>query len=98
MTQYQREKIRRKYIYFHKKYDWIVRKTVTPVCRTYAKPKNEGDTSNAEVRTKVKPTTWDNSWLSSRGLQNAQETEIESYVIGGTKQDVKKDQFKQFKL
>ena len=27
-----------------------------------------------------------------------QETEIESYVIGGIKQDVKKDQFKQFKL
>ena len=32
-------------------------------------------------------------------LQNApQETEIESYVIGGVKQDVKKDQFKTFKL
>ena len=28
-------------------------------------------------------------------MQNApQETEIESYVIGGIKQDVKKDQFK----
>ena len=76
---------------FTRKYDWIVRKTVTPVCRTYGKPKNEGDTSNAEVRTKVKPTTLDNSLLSSRGLQNApQETEIESYVIGGIKQDVKK--------
>ena len=27
-----------------------------------------------------------------------QQTEIESYVIGGIKQDVKKDQFKKFKL
>ena len=38
-------------------------------------------------------------WLNSKGTQNApQETEIESYVIGGIKQDVKKDQFKKFKL
>ncbi len=38
-------------------------------------------------------------WFNSRSLQNApQETEIESYVIGGVKQDVKKDQFKTFKL
>ena len=37
--------------------------------------------------------------VNSRSLQNApQETEIESYVIGGIKQDVKKDQFKKFKL
>ena len=35
---------------------------------------------------------------NSKGTQNAQETEIESYVIGGIKQDVKKDQFKKFKL
>ena len=31
-------------------------------------------------------------------LMPLQETEIESYVIGGVKQDVKKDQFKTFKL
>ena len=38
-------------------------------------------------------------WLSSRGLQNApQETEIESYVVGGIKQDVEKETFKGFKL
>ena len=48
---------------------------------------------------KSNPLPWITHWLSSRGLQNApQETEIESYVIGGIKQDVKKDQFKQFKL
>ncbi len=45
------------------------------------------------------PLPWTEHWLNSRGLQNApQETEIESYVIGGVKQDVKKDQFKTFKL
>ena len=45
------------------------------------------------------PLPWTEHWLNSRSLQNApQETEIESYVIGGVKQDVKKDQFKTFKL
>ena len=45
------------------------------------------------------PLPWTQHWFNSRSLQNApQETEIESYVIGGLKQDVKKDQFKTFKL
>ena len=45
------------------------------------------------------PLPWTRHWFNSRGLQNApQETEIESYVIGGIKQDVQKDQFKKFKL
>ena len=48
---------------------------------------------------KTNPLPWVDHWLNSRSLQNApQETEIESYVIGGIKQDVKKDQFKTFKL
>ena len=48
---------------------------------------------------KTNPLPWTDHWLNSRSLQNApQETEIESYVIGGVKQDVKKDQFKKFKL
>tara|TARA_A100000164_G_scaffold240260_1_gene213556 strand:+ start:1321 stop:2427 length:1107 start_codon:yes stop_codon:yes gene_type:complete len=45
------------------------------------------------------PLPWTQHWFNSRSLQNApQETEIESYVIGGVKQDVEKDQFKSFKL
>jgi len=45
------------------------------------------------------PLPWTRHWLNSRGLQNApQETEIESYVVGGIKQDVEKDSFKGFKL
>jgi ribonucleotide reductase beta subunit family protein with ferritin-like domain len=48
---------------------------------------------------KTNPLPWVDHWLNSKGNQNApQETEIESYVIGGIKQDVKKDQFKKFKL
>ena len=45
------------------------------------------------------PLPWTEHWLSSKGLQVApQETEVESYVIGGIKQDVEKDTFAGFKL
>ena len=45
------------------------------------------------------PLPWTQHWLSSRGLQNApQETEVESYIVGGIKQDIKKDEFSTFKL
>ena len=45
------------------------------------------------------PLPWTNHWFNSRGLQNApQETEIESYVIGGIKQDVDDNTFDDFKL
>jgi len=45
------------------------------------------------------PLPWTQHWLSSRGMQVApQETEVESYIVGGIKQDVKKDAFKKFKL
>ena len=45
------------------------------------------------------PLPWTSHWFNSRGLQNApQETEIESYVIGGIKQDVNDDTFKGFAL
>jgi ribonucleotide reductase beta subunit family protein with ferritin-like domain len=45
------------------------------------------------------PLPWTQHWLSSAGLQVApQETEVESYIVGGVKQDVNKDTFKGFKL
>ena len=45
------------------------------------------------------PLPWTMHWLNSSGLQNApQETEVESYIVGGIKQDVEKDTFKGFKL
>jgi len=45
------------------------------------------------------PLPWTQHWLNSKMMQNApQETEIESYVIGGIKQDLKKDTFANFSL
>ena len=45
------------------------------------------------------PLPWTQHWLSSTALQVApQETEVESYVVGGIKQDVTDDTFKGFKL
>ena len=45
------------------------------------------------------PLPWTQHWLSSSGLQVApQETEVESYVIGGIKQDVDEDALKGFSL
>jgi ribonucleoside-diphosphate reductase beta chain len=45
------------------------------------------------------PLPWTQHWISSKGLQVApQETEVESYVVGGIKQDMKKDTFSGFKL
>ena len=45
------------------------------------------------------PLPWTQHWISSKELQVApQETEVESYVVGGIKQDVKKDTFSGFQL
>jgi ribonucleoside-diphosphate reductase beta chain len=52
-----------------------------------------------DVSSKNNPLPWTEHWISSKGLQVApQETEVESYVVGGIKQDVKKDTFAGFKL
>ena len=52
-----------------------------------------------DISAKNNPLPWTTHWISSKGLQVApQETEVESYVVGGIKQDVKKDQFNKFTL
>ena len=52
-----------------------------------------------DISAKNNPLPWTTHWISSKGLQVApQETEVESYVVGGIKQDVKKDTFSGFKL
>ena len=52
-----------------------------------------------DIPARNNPLPWTQHWLSSRGLQNApQETEIESYVVGGIKQDLKADAFAGFSL
>ena len=49
--------------------------------------------------TSQNPLPWTQHWLSSSGLQVApQETEVESYIVGGIKQDVNTDSLKGFKL
>ena len=52
-----------------------------------------------DIPAKNNPLPWTQHWISSKGLQVApQETEVESYVVGGIKQDVSKDTFSGFKL
>jgi ribonucleoside-diphosphate reductase beta chain len=52
-----------------------------------------------DVSAKNNPLPWTDHWLNSKSLQNApQEVEIEQYLIGGIKQDMKNDTFAGFKL
>ena len=52
-----------------------------------------------DIPARNNPLPWTQHWISSKGLQVApQETEVESYVVGGIKQDVKKDTFSGFQL
>ena len=52
-----------------------------------------------DIGARNNPLPWTQYWLNSKGQQNApQETEIESYVVGGIKQDVEQDTFAGFKL
>lgn len=52
-----------------------------------------------DIPAKNNPLPWTEHWISSKGLQTAnQETENESYIVGGIKHDVSKDTFSGFKL
>lgn len=52
-----------------------------------------------DVAAKNNPLPWTQHWISSKGLQVApQETEVESYIVGGIKQDMKKNAFAGFQL
>ena len=52
-----------------------------------------------DIPARSNPLPWTQHWLNSKGQQNApQETEIESYVVGGIKQDVGANTFAGFKL
>jgi ribonucleotide reductase beta subunit family protein with ferritin-like domain len=52
-----------------------------------------------DIAAKNNPLPWTQHWISSKGLQVApQETEVESYVVGGIKQDVQSNTFSDFKL
>ena len=61
--------------------------------------KSIGLTPLYDIPLRNNPLPWTQHWISSKGLQVApQETEVESYVVGGIKQDVKKNTFSGFKL
>ena len=52
-----------------------------------------------DIPARNNPLPWTEHWLNSKGQQNApQETEIESYIVGGIKQDVESNTFSGFKL
>jgi ribonucleoside-diphosphate reductase beta chain len=52
-----------------------------------------------DIPAKNNPLPWTEHWISSKGLQVApQQTQVESYVVGGIKQDVKANTFSGFKL
>ena len=58
-----------------------------------------GITPVYDIPARSNPLPWTQHWLNSKGQQNApQETEIESYVVGGIKQDVGANTFAGFKL
>ena len=69
--------------------EWIANKRIRSI----------GLKQQYDVPAKNNPLPWTTHWISSKGLQVApQETEVESYMVGGIKQDVKKDTFSGFKL
>jgi ribonucleoside-diphosphate reductase beta chain len=52
-----------------------------------------------DIPAKNNPLPWTEHWISSKGLQVApQQTQVQSYIIGGIKQDVTKDSFAGFQL
>ena len=69
--------------------EWIANKRIRAI----------GLKQQYDIAAKNNPLPWTTHWISSKGLQVApQETEVESYMAGGIKQDVKKDTFSGFKL
>ena len=73
----------------HQYVEWIANKRM----------KHVGIKPIYDIPLKNNPLPWTQHWISSKGLQVApQETEVESYIVGGIKQDVKKDTFSGFKL
>ena len=73
----------------HQYVEWIANRRLRSI----------GLKSQYDIPMRNNPLPWTEHWISSKGLQVApQETEVESYVVGGIKQDVKKDTFSGFKL
>ena len=73
----------------HQYIEWIANRRLRTI----------GIKAQYDIAAKNNPLPWTEHWISSKGLQVApQETEVESYMVGGIKQDVKKDTFAGFSL
>ena len=73
----------------HKYVEWIANRRMKAI----------GLTPLYDVPATHNPLPWTEHWIKSKGVQVApQETEVESYIIGGIKQDIKEDAFSGFKL
>jgi ribonucleotide reductase beta subunit family protein with ferritin-like domain len=52
-----------------------------------------------DIPARNNPLPWTSHWISSKGLQvSPQETQVQSYIVGGIKQDVASNTFVDFKL
>jgi ribonucleotide reductase beta subunit family protein with ferritin-like domain len=52
-----------------------------------------------DIPAKNNPLPWTEHWISSKGLQvSPQQTQVQSYIVGGIKQDVASNTFVDFKL
>ena len=73
----------------HRYVEWIANRRMKAI----------GLTPLYDVPATHNPLPWTDHWIKSKGVQVApQETEVESYIIGGIKQDIKEDAFSGFKL
>ena len=67
--------------------DWLLCKRMTAVGL------------DCKIKPGSNPLPWTQKWIAGAEVQVApQETEISSYVIGGTKQDITENTFKDFSL
>ena len=73
----------------HKYVEWIANRRMKAI----------GLKPEYDIPAKNNPLPWTEHWISSKGLQVApQETEVESYLVGGIKQDLQTNTFSGFKL
>ena len=69
--------------------EWIANRRMTAI----------GISPVYDIAARNNPLPWTEHWIKSKGVQVApQETEVESYLIGGVKQDIKENAFSGFKL
>jgi len=69
--------------------EWIANRRLKAIC---LKPLYD-------IPAKNNPLPWTDHWISSKGLQvSPQETQVQSYIVGGIKHDVASNTFADFKL